>query len=73
VAERPGDLIWLLPPGGPGIGSESRQSLAEAIDVPVVTWLVGHVRRRIEGGAHFPWIEQPTRSGRQFRSWRRSS
>jgi pimeloyl-ACP methyl ester carboxylesterase len=48
-----------LPPGGPGIGSESRQSLAEAIDVPVVTWLVGHVRRRIEGGAHFPWIEQP--------------
>jgi pimeloyl-ACP methyl ester carboxylesterase len=40
VAERPGDLNWLLLPGGPGIGSESLHGLAEAIDVPGATWLV---------------------------------
>ena len=40
VAERPGDLNWLLLPGGPGIGSESLRGLADAIGVPGVTWLV---------------------------------
>jgi alpha-beta hydrolase superfamily lysophospholipase len=40
VAERSGDLNWLLLPGGPGIGSESLQGLAEAVGVPGVTWLV---------------------------------
>jgi hypothetical protein len=39
VAERPGDLTWLLLPGGPGSGSESLLGLAEAIGVPDVTWL----------------------------------
>ena len=40
VAQRPGDLNWLLLPGGPGIGSQSLQGLAEATAVPCVTWLV---------------------------------
>jgi pimeloyl-ACP methyl ester carboxylesterase len=40
VARRPGDLNWLLLPGGPGIGSQSLQGLAEAVAVPGVTWLV---------------------------------
>ncbi|GAB3839919.1 alpha/beta fold hydrolase [Dactylosporangium cerinum] len=40
VAERPGDLNWLLLPGGPGIGSESLQGLADAVGVAGVTWLV---------------------------------
>ncbi|MEV4140065.1 alpha/beta hydrolase [Dactylosporangium sp. NPDC049742] len=40
VAERAGDLNWLLLPGGPGIGSESLHGLAEAAGVPGVTWLV---------------------------------
>ena len=37
---RPGDLDWLLLPGGPGIGSESLTELAEALDVPGTIWLV---------------------------------
>lgn len=37
---RPGDLNWLLLPGGPGIGSESLVELAEAIEVPGAVWLV---------------------------------
>lgn len=37
---RPGDLNWLLLPGGPGIGSESLVGLAEAIEVPGVVGLV---------------------------------
>ncbi|GAA3243862.1 alpha/beta hydrolase [Dactylosporangium siamense] len=40
VAERPGDLNWLLLPGGPGIGSESLRGLADAVGVAGVTWLV---------------------------------
>src|SRR5215217_5225721 len=39
-SSRPGDLNWLLLPGGPGIGSESLQELADAIDVPGAVWLV---------------------------------
>jgi pimeloyl-ACP methyl ester carboxylesterase len=37
---RPGALNWLLLPGGPGIGSESLEELAAAIEVPGTTWLV---------------------------------
>lgn len=40
VASRPGDLNWLFLPGGPGIGSESLQGLADAVEVPGVSWLV---------------------------------
>jgi pimeloyl-ACP methyl ester carboxylesterase len=40
VAARPGALNWLLLPGGPGIGSESLQELADALDTPGTTWLV---------------------------------
>ena len=36
----PGDLDWLLLPGGPGIGSESLAELAEALGVPGTIWLV---------------------------------
>ena len=39
-SRRPGPLNWLLLPGGPGIGSESLQELADAIEVPGATWLV---------------------------------
>lgn len=35
-----GDLTWLLLPGGPGIGSESLQELADAMAVPGAIWLV---------------------------------
>jgi pimeloyl-ACP methyl ester carboxylesterase len=37
---RPGELNWLLVPGGPGIGSDSLEELAEAIDVAGAVWLV---------------------------------
>ena len=37
---RPGELNWLLLPGGPGIGSESLHALADAMDVPGTIWLV---------------------------------
>lgn len=37
---RPGDLNWLLLPGGPGIGSESLHGLAEVMDVPGTRWMV---------------------------------
>ena len=37
---QPGDLNWLLLPGGPGIGSESLEGLATALDVPGSVWLV---------------------------------
>ncbi|HEX4366859.1 MAG TPA: alpha/beta hydrolase [Rhodopila sp.] len=36
----PGNLNWLLLPGGPGIGSESLAELAAAIAVPGTVWLV---------------------------------
>jgi len=39
-SSRPGDLNWLLLPGGPGIGSESLEELAAALDVPGIIWLV---------------------------------
>jgi len=39
-SSRPGDLNWLLLPGGPGIGSESLHELADAMDVPGTIWLV---------------------------------
>ncbi len=37
---RPGRLNWLLLPGGPGIGSESLEELAVALEVPGTVWLV---------------------------------
>lgn len=37
---QPGSLNWLFLPGGPGIGSESLEELASAIDVPGTLWLV---------------------------------
>jgi pimeloyl-ACP methyl ester carboxylesterase len=39
-SRRPGDLNWLFLPGGPGIGSESLEGLADTLDVPGATWLV---------------------------------
>ncbi|MCY1041256.1 alpha/beta fold hydrolase [Corallococcus sp. bb12-1] len=39
-SERPGGLNWLLLPGGPGIGSESLEELAAALEVPGAIWLV---------------------------------
>jgi pimeloyl-ACP methyl ester carboxylesterase len=39
-SSRPGELNWLLLPGGPGIGSESLHELADAMDVPGSIWLV---------------------------------
>jgi pimeloyl-ACP methyl ester carboxylesterase len=39
-SERLGHLNWLLLPGGPGIGSESLQELADAIEVPGAVWFV---------------------------------
>jgi len=39
-SQRPGPLNWLLLPGGPGIGSESLQELADALDVPGAVWFV---------------------------------
>jgi pimeloyl-ACP methyl ester carboxylesterase len=39
-SHRPGDLNWLLLPGGPGIGSESLHELADAIEVPGAVWMV---------------------------------
>lgn len=38
--QRPGDLNWLLLPGGPGIGSESLHELADALEVPGAIWMV---------------------------------
>lgn len=35
-----GDINWLLLPGGPGIGSESLNELADSIDVPGNIWLI---------------------------------
>jgi pimeloyl-ACP methyl ester carboxylesterase len=58
VAERPGDLNWLLLPGGPGIGSQSLRGLAETIDVPGVTWLVdlpGDGSNTVDGDPFARW------------------
>lgn len=38
--ERPGELDWLLVPGGPGIGSESLNELSDVLEVPGRIWLV---------------------------------
>jgi pimeloyl-ACP methyl ester carboxylesterase len=38
-SQRPGPLNWLLLPGGPGLGSESLEGLAEALGVPGAVWL----------------------------------
>ena len=40
ASARAGALNWLLLPGGPGIGSESLQELADALDAPGTVWLV---------------------------------
>jgi pimeloyl-ACP methyl ester carboxylesterase len=37
---RPGPLNWLLLPGGPGLGSQSLEELANALTVPGIIWLV---------------------------------
>lgn len=39
-SSREGSLNWLLLPGGPGIGSESLQELADAMAVPGSIWLI---------------------------------
>ncbi|MGO4519409.1 alpha/beta fold hydrolase [Dyella sp. 2RAF44] len=39
-SSRHGTLNWLLLPGGPGIGSESLQELADAMVVPGHIWLI---------------------------------
>jgi pimeloyl-ACP methyl ester carboxylesterase len=39
-SSRPGELNWLLLPGGPGIGSESLHELANAMDVSGSIWLI---------------------------------
>lgn len=39
-SSRPGPLNWLLLPGGPGIGSESLNELADVLNVPGAVWLV---------------------------------
>lgn len=39
-SSRSGELNWLLLPGGPGLGSESLQELADGLDVPGSIWLV---------------------------------
>ncbi|MDB6060862.1 MAG: hypothetical protein JWM78_965 [Verrucomicrobiaceae bacterium] len=38
--QTPGAINWLLLPGGPGIGSESLNELADSIDVAGTIWLV---------------------------------
>jgi pimeloyl-ACP methyl ester carboxylesterase len=58
VADRPGELNWLLLPGGPGLGSESLQGLADTIDVPGATWLVdlpGDGSNRVGGDPFAKW------------------
>ena len=37
---RPGRYHWLLLPGGPGLGSQSLQGLADCLAVPGTVWLV---------------------------------
>ena len=39
-SREPGDLNWLLLPGGPAIGSESLHELADALNVPGSIWMV---------------------------------
>ena len=39
-SQGPGDLNWLLLPGGPGIGSESLHELADVLNVPGSIWMV---------------------------------
>ena len=39
-SSRAGNLDWLLLPGGPGLGSESLQELADVLNVPGSVWLV---------------------------------
>ncbi len=60
---RPGDLNWLLLPGGPGIGSESLGELAAALDVPGAVWLVDlpgdGSNRSAPGAAADPFSQWP--------------
>lgn len=39
-SSRPGELNWLLLPGGPGIGSQNLHELADAMEVPGAIWLI---------------------------------
>lgn len=54
---QPGDLNWLLLPGGPGIGSESLHELADCLGVAGSIWLVdlpGDGSNRMPHGAADP-------------------
>lgn len=53
-----GPLNWLLLPGGPGIGSESLEGLAAAMDVPGSIWLIdlpGDGSNTVEGDPYSQW------------------
>lgn len=57
-ARREGTLNWLLLPGGPGIGSESLEGLADVLDVPGAIWLIdlpGDGSNIVEGDAYAMW------------------
>jgi pimeloyl-ACP methyl ester carboxylesterase len=57
-ARTEGPLNWLLLPGGPGIGSESLEGLAQALDVPGAIWLIdlpGDGSNIVEGDAYAKW------------------
>lgn len=55
---REGTLNWLLLPGGPGIGSESLEGLADALEVPGAIWLVdlpGDGSNLVDGDPYARW------------------
>ena len=57
-SQRDGALNWLLLPGGPGIGSESLEGLADALDVPGAIWLIdlpGDGSNIVEGDPYAKW------------------
>ena len=57
-SRRDGALNWLLLPGGPGIGSESLEGLAEAMEVPGTVWLVdlpGDGSNTVQGNPYDRW------------------
>ena len=66
-SRRPGDLDWLLLPGGPGIGSESLQELADALDVPGAVSSSTRARSTRsssgESSRYIPPVEWPANTG----------
>jgi pimeloyl-ACP methyl ester carboxylesterase len=57
-SSRNGALNWLLLPGGPGIGSESLEGLADALDVPGAIWLIdlpGDGSNIVQGDPYRQW------------------